>query len=375
MTTTEAGKPTVGAGKSGLAATPLKPYFEACVKYEASDMLLRGGMPPRLRLRGTLKGLAGEPFSAEDFESWIHDSLAPIQVERLRDTGAVDMALDLDGSNRFRINIFRSRGRLALAARRVNDTIGSLEELLLPESISKIAGLTQGLVLIAGVTGSGKSTTIASILQEIIHTRPCHVVTIEDPIEYMFKDDKAVVHQREVGIDVPNFDEGLRALMRENPDVVLIGEMRDRETFEAALRAAETGHLVFGTIHASSTTQAFARIYDLFPQQEREAIRNLLAYQIQAIIGQRLIPCMREDLQRVPTVEILLQSPPVRTRILEGREDEITQVIEDSRGAGMQTFTDSLYDLVQRELVTQKDAIAFGPDPDRLRRRLKGINS
>jgi len=213
------------------------------------------------------------------------------------------------------------------------------------------------------------------MLQYINERRACHIVTIEDPIEYIFTDAKAMINQREIGIDVPNFATGLRALVRENPDVILIGEMRDRETFEAALQAAETGHLVFGTIHASSATQAFGRIYDLFPPEERENIRNLLAFQMQAFIYQKLLPTLHKDIPRIPAVEILLQSPPTRKYILEGREVELDQVIKSHREYGMQSFTDSLVDLVEREFIHPRVAQANATSPEEVKMRLRGIST
>jgi len=209
----------------------------------------------------------------------------------------------------------------------------------------------------------------------INETRACHILTIEDPIEYLFKDGKAIVNQREVGIDVPSFPIGLRAMVRENPDVVLIGEMRDKETFEAALQAAETGHLVLGTIHASSASQAFGRIYDLFPAEERDNIRNMLAYQMQAFVYQKLLPTIREDIQRIPAVEILLQSPPTRKYILESREHQLGEVIKSAREAGMQTFTDSLVDLVEKNFIHPRTAQSAAFNAEEVKMRLKGINT
>ncbi|MFW6336093.1 MAG: type IV pilus twitching motility protein PilT, partial [Phycisphaeraceae bacterium] len=277
--------------------------------------------------------------------------------------------------HRFRINLFRTRGRAAIAARRVSNEILDFEDLKLPASLRNVADIRQGLILLCGVTGSGKSTTIASMLNHINKKRACHIVTIEDPIEYLFTDQKAIINQREVGIDVPDFSTALRALVRENPDVVLIGEMRDKETFEAALQASETGHLVFGTIHASSASQAFGRIYDLFPPEERDAIRTILAYQMQAFVYQKLLPTVRDDIQRVPAVEILLQSPATRKYILDGREPELDEVIKNNRESGMQSFTDSLVQLVNDNYVHPKVAQQSAASPDEVKMRLRGITS
>jgi len=363
----------VASEPSTLAETELAKFFTAAGKHGASDLLLRGNQPPRLRLRGSLKALDVEPMGEELFETEVVKGLTEHQREHLATHGSVDLAFEIPGGNRFRVNIFRSRGRLALAARTVSNEILNFEQLHLPPVMKQIAELHQGLVLLCGVTGSGKSTTIASMLDYINHTRACHIVTIEDPVEYLFTDAKAMINQREVGIDVPSFNIALRALVRENPDVVLIGEMRDRETFEAALQASETGHLVFGTIHASSASQAFGRIYDLFPAEEREAIRNLLAYQMQAFVYQKLLKTLKDDLPRVPAVEVLLNSPGTRKYITEGREHELNEVIKNNGEAGMLTFNDSLVRLVNENYIHPKVAQSAALNPDELKMRLRGI--
>lgn len=359
-----------------LADTPLRKFFEASVKFEASDIILRADQVPKLRLRGDLKSIDVPAIGAEEMEQWIEAGLAPEQMNHYNRTGSLDLGMDMivaGANHRFRLNIFRTRGRSAIAARRVNNKILSIDQLFLPPAIKKLPELHAGLVLIAGITGSGKSTTLAAILKQISDERACHILTIEDPIEFLFTDGKAIVNQREVGVDVPSFPIALRAMVRENPDVVLIGEMRDRETFEAALQAAETGHLVFGTIHASSASQAFGRIYDLFPQEEREAIRNMLAFQMQAFIYQKLIPSIKEGCQRMAAVEILLQSSLSRKYILDGREHELGTVIRESKESGMQTFTDSLVDLVQKQYIHPRAAQAAASNPDELKMRLKGM--
>ena len=361
--------------KRSFAETHLRKFFEVAAKYEASDLLLRGGQVPKLRIGGELKPLETDPLDAGKFEEVVEQSLSETQWSYYSQRGSIDMGLDLNDQTRFRINIFRTRGRSAIAARLISATILKYEQLHLPKIMHDIADCRQGLVLVCGVTGSGKSTTIASMLQQINETRACHILTIEDPIEYLFTDGKAIVNQREIGIDVPDFATGLRALVRENPDVVLIGEMRDRETFEAALRAAETGHLVFGTIHASSAAQAFGRIYDLFPATERPTIRNLLAYQMRSFICQRLLPTLHDDLQRVPAVEVLLQSPPTRKYILEEREHELHEVIDSEKESGMQTFTDSLVDLVQKEFIHPRVAQSASNSPQEIKMRLRGIKT
>lgn len=360
-----------------LADSKLAKYFEAAVKFQSSDLIMRAGHVPKLRLKGSLKNLDVPAIPPKEFERAIESSLSEAQWKHYADCGSLDIGVDFDikgDIHRFRINIFRTRGRSGIAARRVSNEILNLEDLYMPTAMYKLCELHHGLVLLCGVTGSGKSTTIAALLDHINANRACHILTIEDPIEYLFTDKKAIINQREIGLDVPTFPFALRALVRENPDVVLIGEMRDKETFEAALQAAETGHLVFGTIHASSASQAFGRIYDLFPQAEREAIRNLLAYQIQAFVYQKLLPTLMPNVQRVPAVEILLQSPPTRKFILEGREDELPEVMKTHRDQGMQTFTDSLVDLVEKQYIHPKVATEVAASPDEIKMRLRGIS-
>ena len=220
------------------------------------------------------------------------DILDEGQYAHFKKHGQFDLAYNYDEDRRFRVNIFMTRGKVSLACRLITSNIKTFEQLHIPEILGPVAMSANGLILFAGVTGSGKSTSIAAMLQYVNARKRCHIVTIEDPIEYIFKDDKASINQREVGIDCLDFNEALRALVREDPDVVLVGEMRDKETFEAAIRAAETGHLVFGTIHASSAWQTFGRIYDLFDQDEVEQIRKLLAYNLRAIVYQKLLPTL-----------------------------------------------------------------------------------
>ena len=362
-----------------LGSSPLRKFFEAAARYEASDVLLRGGQVPKLRIRGELKAVETTALDPVEFERWIEASMSPGQWAFYAKTGSIDLGFDLEIRkgviHRFRLNIYRTRSRSAVAARRVNNQILGLDQLNLPPILATIADGRHGLVLVCGITGCGKSTTIASMLQHINQGRSCHIVTLEDPIEYLFTDAKAVISQREIGIDVPNYNIGLRALVREDPDVVFIGELRDRETFEAALRAAETGHLVFSTMHASSTAQAFGRIYDLFPATERDGIRDMLAYHMRAFVYQKLMPTIRDEPPLVPGVELLVNGPTVRKYILEAREGELVEVIKGSRESGMQAFVDSLVELVEKQLIHPRVAQAEAPSADEVKMRLRGIRT
>lgn len=353
----------------------LRKFFKTAIDHKASDLIVKTDAKVRVRLKGDLRELDAEPMTGEELEQAIEAMLSPVQVQHFKTHGSVDMAYAYDEDNRFRVNIFRARGRTALAARRVSSEILTLRQLHLPEGMEKIGEAREGLVLLCGVTGSGKSTTIAAMIQQINEARPCHIVTIEDPIEYIFKDAKAVVNQREIGVDVPDFPEALRALVRENPDVVLIGEMRDRETFEAAIQAAETGHLVFGTVHASSAAQAFGRVYNLFPPEERDLIREMFAANLKAIIYQKLLPALPEDMARVPATEILLNGPVVHKYITDERETELVDVIRGARGEGMMDMTSSLVELVEKEYIHPRVALANAHNADELKMRLKGIKT
>ena len=261
------------------------------------------------------------------------------------------------------------------AARRVPRTIPEFADLHLPPIVKKIADYHQGLVLVSGITGSGKSTTLAAMLEHINRRRSCHVVTIEDPIEFLFQDKKAFINQREIGIDVPTFDDALRYLMREDPDVVLIGEMRDKETFSAALRAAETGHLVFATVHSSSTHQTITRILELFSAEERNLARQSLCFNLRAIICLKLMPSIAEGIDRIPAVEIMLNNATVRKMLEDERDSDIAEIVKNSPHEGMQDFTSSLIELIEKEIVDPRVAYTQAPNVDELKMRLKGIST
>ncbi len=350
-------------------------YFRAVVKMQASDLHLKANTVPRIRSAGAVKATSAAMLTNEDIERMMFEIMTPAQQKFYKEHGACDFAHDLDGSDRFRINVFRQRSLTSVAARRVARYVPTFEELHLPASLKHLCYLHQGMIILAGITGAGKSTSIAAMLQHINQNRACHIVTVEDPIEYLFQDDKAFINQREIGIDVHGFDDALRYLMREDPDVVLIGEMRDRETFQAAMNAAETGHLVFCTVHSSSTSQTITRILDLFPEEGRELIRQSLSFNLRAIVCQKLLPSIKPGIQRVPTIEILLVNPSVRRLIEAHRETEIIDVIRSCYNDGMQDFTEHLYRLVEDEFIDHKTAYEAAPNPEELRMRLKGIRS
>ncbi len=356
-------------------------WLEAIIRVEGSDLIVKSGLRPRVRHRGVLKDLETAICTPSIMMQVAMDILDPNQINYFERHGSIDFAFDYkkagdeDGtsSRRFRVNLFMARGNPSLAARLITSNIKRFEELYLPAILGDVSMAAQGLILFSGVTGSGKSTSIASMIDYVNQRKKVHIITIEDPIEYIFNDAKATINQREIGIDATNFNDALRALVRENPDVVLVGEMRDYETFEAAIRAAETGHLVFGTIHASSAWQTFGRIYDLFPEGERDQIRKLLGYNLRAIIYQKLLPTLHAHIARIPALEILINTPAVQKYILDGREGEILELIKQGHDEGMLDFTSALVKLVEDNMIHQRVALEATPKPEELKMRLKGI--
>ncbi|MBN1127199.1 MAG: PilT/PilU family type 4a pilus ATPase [Sedimentisphaerales bacterium] len=359
-----------------LEKTPdIEKWFRAAIKADASDLHLKVGMAPKMRVHSRLKNTTGEVMTQERVEELLFEIMTPKQRQYFLETGALDFAYQVEQTDRFRICAFRQRGMTSMAARHISSHIPPFETLHLPPVVEKIAEHHDGLVLVTGPTGCGKTTTIASMIDHINTTRACHIVTVEDPIEFLHVEKRAIVSQREIGIDVPTYDEALRSLMRMDPDVVLIGEMRDNETLTAAMRAAETGHLVFGTLHANNASQTIQRILDLFPQEERDLARQTFALTIRAVVSQQLLPGIRNDAPRIPAVEILLRTPIVRKLITESRENDIPTAIRSGEGEGMQDFTESLRRLVVEEWIDLRVAKQYAPNMEELEMALKGIRS
>lgn len=350
--------------------------FRALVKLQGSDLHLKVGRPPYVRVAGTLRPLNREPIDEDEMVRLIF----PMLDERLRrildEDGGCDFAyvVQIDDIRwRFRVNVLQQMGYLGLVARRINNYIPDFEKLFLPPILEDLCKFHQGMILLAGVTGSGKSTTIASMLNWINRNYRKHILTLEDPIEFTFTEDKCLINQREIGIDVKDFMIGMKHAVREDPDVMLVGEMRDRETFETAIQAAETGHLVFGTIHASTAPSTLGRILDLFPSEMHSAIRSAIAFNMKAIIAQKLLPSIKEGVQRVPTCEIMIFNPTVRKLILEGQDHKLPDAIRLGYQEGMQDFTLSLKQLVERRLIDRATAFEVAPNPEALSMALKGI--
>ena len=352
-------------------------YFRALVKLEGSDLHMKVGKPPIIRVNGTLKPLSRGPVEIEEMARL----LFPMMNERTRDIfdkeGGADFAytVDVDGTEwRFRVNMLQQLGKIGLVARRVNNHIPKFKGLYLPDSIEPLCHFEQGMILLAGVTGSGKSTTIASMLNYINEIYSKHILTLEDPIEFVFTDDKCLINQREVGIDVVDFEVGMKHAVREDPDIILVGELRDEETFMTAIHAAETGHLVFGTIHASTAPSTIGRILDLFPEEMHGAIRGAIAMNMKAIVAQKLLKSIKPGVGRVPTCELMTFNPTVRKLILEGKDHNLGDAIRIGEEEGMQDFTKSLKDLIDDELIDRPTAFQVAPNKEELKMKLKGIN-
>lgn len=350
--------------------------FRACVKLKASDLHLKVGRPPMVRINGTIQPINRGPIDDEEMVRLCF----PMMNERNRKIfdhdGGADFAhmLDVDGTNwRFRVNLLQQLGHIGLVARRVNSVVPDFEGLYLPNSIVELCGYDQGMVLLAGVTGSGKSTTIASMLNWINRRYRKHILTLEDPIEFIFTEEKCIINQREIGLDVVDFEIGMKHAVREDPDVMLVGEMRDQETFMTAIHAAETGHLVFGTIHASSAPSTIGRILDLFPQGMHNALRSAIAMNMKGIIAQKLLKSIKPGVGRVPTVEIMKFTPTVRKLILEEEDHKLGDAIRIGVEDGMQDFTQSLKKLVDDGLIDREVAMEVAPNREALKMALKGI--
>jgi twitching motility protein PilT len=344
-------------------------------KHEASDLHIKVGAPPVYRINGRLHAIGKEAIGEEEADHLLDPLLTKVQAERFERDGSLDFAAHNAEGDRFRINMFRAGGHTHAAIRRVKAEIPSYEQLHLPPIYGQLIERTnEGLILVVGVTGSGKSSTLAAMVNHINQIEANNIITVEDPVEYKFKPAMSIISQREIGIDVPDFKTALRYVVREDPDVILVGEMRDQETVMSALQAAETGHLVFATLHTADTMQSFNRIMEFFPEEERSFIRSSLSNTLRAILAQRLLPAVEGfEVGVVPATEVLLNTPIVQDKIREAEEDDIPAIINASGGEGMMSFTQSLAGLVKKEWVDVRTAKAFAPNRDALDSELKGV--
>lgn len=341
---------------------------------EASDLHIKIGSPPILRVAATLHRVDLPILTTQETESLLKPLIPPRLLPQLDSDGGVDFSYTHD-HGRYRCSVFHAGGGLHAAIRRVNSKIPDFEMLHLPAVYEHVADHVQdGLVIICGVTGSGKSSTLASIINHLNHRRAYNMITIEDPVEFLFTPEKSVISQREVGLDVVDFPTALRGAVRQDPDLIVIGEMRDKETLLAGLMAAETGHLVFATLHTVDTVQAFSRILEFFSTDQHPFIRACLANGLRAVMAQRLLPSSKPGVKVVPATEVLLASPSVSERIREGQEEELHAIIADSTHDGMHSFSDSLFRLVNENFVDLKTAEAFAPHPEQLRSKIHGVS-
>jgi len=345
----------------------------AATRNKASDLHLKTGQKPILRVNTVIHEIGSRALVGDDVKRLIYEIMTEIQRDRFETEHDLDFAYSIPGVGRFRINVFQERGSVAVAMRRVNTSIPSFADLNLPPDTKKICEYEQGLIIVAGPTGSGKSTTLACILDHINATQKAHMVTIEDPIEYLFTDKKSFVNQREIGIDVPDFHQALKHVVRQDPDVILVGEMRDYVSFDAALMASETGHLVFATIHASSAPQCIGRLLDLFPTERQPLIRQSLAFNLKAILCQRLLPSCKEGIKMVPAVEVLFNNSTAQKLIMNAEDKKLSDLIRSCKEEGMQDFNLSMVDLINKGLVTKKVALQYSPNPEQLKMNLQGI--
>lgn len=350
----------------------LQSLLQTAVQQGASDIHLKAGAVPTLRIARRLCVANMPALTEEQMSEWVRYLLPSALNDRFAQGHEADFPYTAEGIGRFRTNIFRQRGKLCIAMRYVKAAIPSFDELHLPgDALRKIASASGGIALVAGAVGSGKSTTLAAIIESINQTARKHIITLEDPIEYLFEDRQSLIVQREIGLDTASFDTALRHIIRQDPDVIVIGEMRDAASFMAGLHAADTGHLVLTTVHANSAAQAVSRILDFFPSDEREPVRRQLGVTLNAIFCQRLVPARAGGV--VPAVEILRNNATVRNLFETNQLDKLHAAVENGSDDGMQTFNQSLYQLVKSGVITEQEALAKSTTPQQLTMNLRGI--
>ena len=356
---------------------PVNKLFRALIDFKGSDLHLQVGKPAILRVKGTLQSLDMPPIDEEKMRELCWPLMDERNQEIFNNTGGADFAhvVEHKGESwRFRVNLFIQMSKMGMVTRKVERSIPNFEGLFLPPILENLCVYDQGMVLLAGVTGSGKSTTIASMLDWVNRNHRKHILTIEDPVEFVYQADKCLINQRELGQDVSDFHTAMKHAVREDPDIMLVGEMRDRETFETAMHAAETGHLVFGTIHASSAPSTIGRILDLFPQAMHRALRSSMGFNMKAIVAQKLLPTIMEKPSRVPIIEIMIFNGTIRKLILEEQDEKLPAAMRIGKADGMQQFNDSLYHFVTKEFVSRAAAFEISPNVEELKMMLKGIN-
>ena len=347
----------------------LNELISQAVSLNASDLHLTVGIPPTARIDGQLHPMGEEKCMPPDIEAMAMSVLDDTHKEILQRNGEVDLAYSVPGKGRYRLNIFRQRGVLAMAVRVLNTRIPSPEELGLPDVLQTMCQKKRGLVLVTGPTGSGKSTTLASLINIINHTTNQHIITLEDPIEYLHRHNKSIVNQREMGADSKDYAAALRAALREDPDVILVGEMRDLETIATAITAAETGHLVFSTLHTVGAANTIDRIVDVFPPYQQQQIRTQLADVLECVVSQQLLPRQNQE-GRVAAIEVMVSNSAIRNHIRESKTFQIASVMQTNRKLGMITMDDALLELYHAGDISLEKALSYAQDPVALRKRL-----
>ena len=343
------------------------------VENNGSDLHISCSLPPCMRVDGKLKRMDYPPLTSEQVENLLFPMLSNEQRRRLEQEWELDFSYGIEGLSRFRVNFYKDKGNYAAAFRTITSTVPSFDKLGLPEIVRTTAEKPRGLILVTGPTGSGKSTTLAAMIDYINSTRAEHILTIEDPIEFVHTSKSSIIHQRELGMDTRSFANALKSALREDPDIILVGEMRDYETIALALTAAETGHLVFGTLHTSSASQTVDRIIDVFPEGQQQQIRVQLANSLVAVFAQTLLPKIQPDgtkKGRVMAQEIMLVIPAIANLIREAKAAQIYSTIQMNQGLGMQTLEMALANLYKEKLITLEDAMSKTSRPDELKRML-----
>lgn len=343
----------------------MKELLQTVVERGASDLHIKAGAKPMLRIDGTLVAISEDRLQDEQVRALIAELLTGEQLETFFKKLEFDCAYSLPGYSRFRVNIYQQRGGIGAAIRMIPASVPTFDQLRLPKVVKTLAALPRGLVLVTGPTGSGKSTTLAAIINLINHTRACHIVTVEDPIEYLHHDQKCIITQREVGADTHSFSEALRHVLRQDPDVILIGEMRDLETISTAITAAETGHLVLATLHTVSAAQTVDRIVDVFPPHQQTQVRMQLSVALEAVLSQALLP-LKEGKGRIAGIEVMVGTPAVRNLIREGKTHMLMSSLQSGAKDGMQTLNQALRELVRAGTVSFETALAHSSNPQEL---------
>jgi twitching motility protein PilT len=347
--------------------------LEAVIKHKGSDLHVRVGVPPKIRIRGDLKSMGNTVLTPDDTMALMQSITGEANLRELAELGTTDFGLAFHDMGRFRVSVFKHQGNIGVVLRLIPNTLLTFEEIGLPEIIKSLCMRPRGLFLVTGPTGSGKTTSLATMIDYINDTRADHIVTIEDPIEYVHRHKRCVVTQRELHTDVPSFSEALRRVLRQDPDIILVGEMRDLETTAAAITAAETGHLVFGTLHTTSAAKTINRIIDQFPTDQQEMIRTQLSVSIVATISQQLL-ATADGKGRVAAYELLIQTPAISALIRENQTFKVDSVIQTSGKLGMMLLDDHLYQLLEADRITEEDAMGRCVYPDTLRQKIQELH-